>query len=80
MEAEFDSKNEAFQEAVNKLQIRIHPQLHELVRLICEKESLTFSPSASVTEGAVPDIRPYLESRDVREKLPRKYRNLLKTL
>ena len=81
LEADFDSKNEAFQRAVGNVEIKTHPQLQTLYRLICEKEGISFQPGTTgAVSGDAPDARPYLENRDFRNKLPRRYRNLLKSL
>ena len=51
LEAEFDSKNEAFQKAVGNIEIRTHPLLQSLHRLICEKDGLACQqiPAQTIT-------------------------------
>ena len=81
MEAEFDSKNEAFQQAVSSIGIKVHPQLQELYRLICEKEKTAPQPSQSGPASPnAPDVRPILDERHFRNRLPRRYRDLTRSL
>lgn len=81
LEAEFDSKNQAFQRAVGKIEFHVHPKLYTLHRLICEREKVA-NQQVSTGPGTLdsPNIQPYLENRDFRNNLPRKYRELLKSL
>ena len=81
LEAEFDSKNQAFQRAVSKIEFHLHPKLYALYQLICQKEKAAYQP-ISIGTGPLdsPNVRPYLENRDFQNRLPRKYRSLLKSL
>ncbi len=77
MESEFNGKSDTFQKAVANLDVRTHPQLQELHRLICEKAGVNWQPSTPGTDaGAAQEARPYLDNRDYRKKLPRSYRKL----
>ena len=81
LEAEFDGKNEAFQKAVSNIEVKAHPRLQTLHRLICDKDGLAYQPrDAGPITGDIPDARPYLENRGFQNRLPRRYRNLLKSV
>jgi hypothetical protein len=72
---EFDSKDEAFRQAIANLDVKTHPRLQILYRLICEKEGVRFHPAPADTVSA-PDIQSCLENSDFLKKLPRRYRKL----
>jgi hypothetical protein len=77
VQEELDSKDQAFRQAVANLEVRVHPQLWELYRLMCDKEGTGWRPDSG---GAVlddgPDVQAYLANRDFVKKLPRRYRKL----
>ena len=75
--SELDSKSKTFRRAVQNIEIRTHPHIQELYRLICDVESVPF-PSAEVkTVSNTPDIRPYLRDSAFLRKLPNHYQGLL---
>ena len=74
-QGEFDSKDEAFRQAITNLDVKIHPRLQALYRFICEKEGVRFHPASADTVSA-PDIQSCLENSDFLKKLPRRYRKL----
>ena len=75
--SELDSKSKTFQRAVQNIEIKTHPQIQELYRLICDVESVPF-PSAEVKPVSnAPDIRPYLRHSAFLRKLPNHYQGLL---
>ena len=55
-ERKFDSKNESFQHAVGRIDVKVHPQLQDLYQQICQKEGVFFQPSAS--GPALPGVFP----------------------
>lgn len=78
LEADFDSKNEAFVQAVNNMNIYVHPVLQELVTLFSELDNTPFLPvnvTSSITE--VPPVNELLESSDYRTEIPVEYLPLL---
>ena len=74
---ELDSKGEAFQRAVQNIEIRTHSKLQELHRLICDVEGLAFQSGYATLAHDVPDIKPYLRHPEFLRKLPRHYQDLL---
>ena len=77
---EVNSKSEAFQRAVQNIEIRTHPKLQELHRLICDVEDIAFQSSDATPEHDVPDITPYLRHPEFLRKLPNHYHGLLNVL
>ena len=77
-QGEFDNKGEAFRQAIANLDVKIHPRLQTLYRLIYEKDGIPFHPvhPASADAGPAPDLQSCLENRDFLKKLPRRYRKL----
>lgn len=75
--SEMDSKNKAFQRAVSKIEIRTHPKLHELHRLICDVEGVIFQSGDATPAPNVPDITSYLRHSEFLRKLPDHYHSLL---
>ena len=73
---EFEDKNKAFQKAVSNLEIKVHPRLQELHRLICERERVAWLPTTPAEATGVPDVKPCLTDPDFLKKLPRRYRKL----
>ena len=43
-QGEFDSKDEAFRQAIANLEVKTHPRLQTLYTLICEKDGTSFPP------------------------------------
>ena len=75
--SELDSKSRTFQRAVQNIEIKTHPQIQELHRLICDVESVSF-PSAEVRPTPdSPDIGPYLRHPEFLRQLPDHYQGLL---
>ncbi len=58
LNSKFDSKSKAFQRAVRNIDIRTHPRIQTLGRLICEVEHVVFDPG-DVEPGYsdVPDVQ-----------------------
>ena len=73
---EFEDKDKAFQRAVSNLEIKVHPRLQELHRLICERERVAWLPTTPAEATGVPDVKPYLTDPDFLKKLPKRYRKL----
>ncbi len=76
LESSMDSKNKVLQRAVKRLEVKVHPQIQEIARLICEAEGIEFSASEAESEG-IPDVEPYLSHSMYRERLSQKYRRFL---
>ena len=74
---ELNSKGEAFQQAVQNIEIRTHPKLQELHRLICDVEDVAFQSSDATPSYDAPDIKPYLCHPEFLRKLPSHYKDLL---
>ncbi len=74
---EVDSKSEAFQRAVRNIEIRTHPKLQELHRLICDIEDVPFQSGDVILTQDAPDITPYLRHPEYLRKLPNHYQSLL---
>ena len=74
---QFEERNKAFREAVSNLEVRIHPQLQEFHRLMCDRDRVAWAPTAGAAATDVPDARAYLSDRDFLKKLPRRYRKLV---
>ena len=74
---EVDSKSEAFQRAVRNIEIRTHPKLQELHRLICDIEDVPFQPGDAIPVYDEPDITPHLRNPEFLRKLPNHYQSLL---
>ena len=61
LEEQFDGKNETFQQAVGNIQMRVHPQLQELYRLICDKDGvLPHSSAAGLSRDRFSERTPFL--------------------
>ena len=75
LEGEFHSKDQAFRQAIANLDVKTHPRLQTLYKLICEKGGVRFHP-ASADAGNAPDVQSCLENGDFLKKLPRRYRKL----
>ena len=74
---ELDSKGEAFQRAAQNIEIRTHPKLQELHRLICDIEGVIFQSGDATPAPNAPDIKPYLGHPEFLRKLPSPYQDLL---
>ena len=78
MESRISSKNKAFTRALKNIEVRVHPQIQPVVRMICEVEGQAFFPSTPKAESDdIPDIRPYLRHSSYLERLPQHYRRLV---
>lgn len=81
LEADFDSKNEAFIQAVNNMTVHVHPVLQELVTLFSELDSIPFFPvniDSSTTQ--YPLVDQLLTDLDYRRNLPIEYLPLLELI
>ena len=76
LEAQFDSKNAAFQRAVRNIEVKVHPRIETLTSLICDVEGVAFS-SASSASVNVPDVGVYLRHEMYLKQFPAVYRRLL---
>ncbi len=76
LEAQFDSKNAAFQRAVRNIEVKVHPRIETLTSLICDVEGVAFS-SASSASVNVPDVGVYLHHEMYLKQFPAVYRRLL---
>jgi hypothetical protein len=78
LNSKFDSKSKAFQRAVRNIDIRTHPRIQTLGRLICEVEHVVFDPG-DVEPGYsdVPDVQIDLHHPMYLKRLPELYRPLL---
>ena len=72
LNSEMDSKNKTLQRAVKRLEVKVHPRIQEIARLICEAERVEFSASEPESED-IPDVEPYLCHTAYLERLPQKY-------
>jgi len=78
LEADFDSKNEAFTQAINNITILVHPVLQEVITLFSELDSTPFFPvneEPSITE--LPPVAELLEGSDYLKEVPVEYLPLL---
>ena len=64
LNSEMDSKNKALLRAVKRLEVKVHPRIQEIARLICEAERVEFSASDPESEN-IPDVEPYLRHTGV---------------
>ena len=72
LNSEMHSKNKSLQRAVKRLEVKVHPRIQEIARLICEAERVEFSASEPESED-IPDVGPYLRHTAYLERLPQKY-------
>ena len=72
LESSMHSKNKTLQRAVKRLEVKVHPRIQEIARLICEAERVEFSASEPESED-IPDVEPYLRHTAYLEQLPQKY-------
>lgn len=77
LEADFDSKNEAFTQAVNNMTILIHPVLQEVITLFSELDSTPFLPVDKKPTTEFPSVAELLEGSDYLKELPVEYLPLL---
>lgn len=75
--SELDSKSRTFQRAVRNIDMKTHPQLQELHRLICDVEGSPLPSGDSEMTTNAPDIVPYLSHPEFLRKLPDHYRGLM---
>lgn len=81
LEADFDSKNEAFIQAVNNMTIHVHPVLQELVTLFSELDSIPFLPvNVDSSTTGYPVVDQLLTDLDYRRDLPIEYLPLLELI
>jgi hypothetical protein len=80
LEADFDSKNEAFIQAVNNMTIHVHPVLQELVTLFSELDSIPFLPINVDSRTRYPLVDGLLTDLDYRRDLPIEYLPLLELI
>lgn len=77
-EADFDSKNKAFIEAVNNMTIHVHPVLQEVIALFSELDSIPFFPvNVEPDATAFPPVNELLNRSDYRKQLPVEYHTLI---
>ena len=77
LESRFDSKNRAFARGVKKIEVREHPEIRRIARLIAESGD-DDDPRPPLPRGeAPPDIKRYLRHPRYLERLPERYRKLL---
>ena len=72
LEKTYNRKNRNLQRAVKRLEVKVHPRIQEIARLICEAEGAEFSVSEPVS-GDIPDVEPYLRHPQYLDGLPKKY-------
>ena len=72
LNSEMDSKNKTLQRAVKRLEVKVHPRIQEIARLICEAERVEFSASEPEAED-IPDVEPYLRHTAYLKRLPQKH-------
>ena len=72
LESSMHSKNKTLQRAVKRLEVKVHPRIQEIARLICEAERVEFSASEPESED-IPDVEPHLRHTAYLEQLPQKY-------
>lgn len=80
LEADFDSKNEAFIQAVNNMTIHVHPVLQELVTLFSELDSIPLVPLNVDSTTRYPLVDELLTDLDYRKDLPIEYLPLLELI
>lgn len=78
IEAEFDSKNDAFKQAINNIRIYIHPMLQDAIALFSELDNIPFS-SINIEQSIIelPSVKELLQNSSYREKVPLEYLPLL---
>ena len=73
LQSEFDQKDKAFQRAVKRIGVRVHPRIREVASLIHQAEGI-FSPVSPEPEfGDIPDVEPYLGHPKYLEHVPKRY-------
>ena len=78
LESQFSSKNRTFERAVKKIEVREHPEIRRMARLINgEKEAAQPPGNAGPESGDAPDIQRYFRHPRYLERLPERYRQLL---
>ena len=76
LNSEMHGKNKAMQRAVRRLEVKVHPRIQEIARLIREAEGVEFSgPEPESVD--VPPVGLYLRHHLYLERLPRSYHRLL---
>lgn len=75
---QFDRKNKVFQRAVRNLDVAVHPHLQTLVELMCEVDSVPFTPGRlEEVPNDYPDVQKYLQTAGYIEAVNEDYRSLL---
>ena len=77
LESKVDTKSTAFKRAIKNIEVRVHPQIQSVVRLICDAEGVGVSQESPAVAGDIPDARPYLHHPSYLERLPPHYRALI---
>jgi F0F1-type ATP synthase assembly protein I len=76
LENVLDAKNSAFSEAVDNLEIHIHPVLRDLTADFCELDDRPPPPEGMARDGVVPTVGAFLRMKRYRADLPRWYGTL----
>lgn len=78
LEADFDSKNEAFKQAINNITIHIHPMLQEVITLFSELDNRPFFPiNIEQPTTEIPLVNELLQKSNYLEEVPLEYLPLL---
>ena len=77
LEAEFDAKNESFGQAIQNLDVHIHPLLRDLVADFCELDDRPNFPSEAPLPDEAPPVNTYLNLPEYRQALESWYHPLV---
>lgn len=78
LEADFDSRNQAFAQAVNNMTIHVHPVLQDIITLFNELDNTPFLPvNTELSKTEFPPVNELLAMSDYRREVPVEYLPLL---
>ena len=74
LESHMQSKDKALQRAMRRIQVRLHPKIHEIATLISQSEGeATLSGTPEQESYDIPDVQPFLSHPMYRQELPERY-------
>jgi hypothetical protein len=81
LDKRFERKNKPFRRAVDALDVTLHPELRELVRMFCEVDHVLHVPiDLDEESNAPPGIAEFLSLPDYLAAVPAVYRPLLESM